>query len=114
MAWPGLGLTGWAEGRGRSINLRTYGSRAFRPTIDAQKPSNARPTQLKANRPQAATATEANVAIAFVEGMTAPFCMTVTLCSVMSAQKWQEHARPKLRAVVAVLQHHPDPARKNP
>jgi len=40
--------------------------------------------------------------------------MTVTLCSTMSAQKWQEDARSKLRAVVAVLQHDPDLARKNP
>jgi hypothetical protein len=80
----------------------------------AQKPSSARLTQLKANRPQAAAATEARVAIAFVKGMTEPFCMTVTLCTTMSAQKWREDARSKLRAVVAVLQHDPDLARKNP
>jgi hypothetical protein len=40
--------------------------------------------------------------------------MTITLCSMIFAQKWREHARSKLRAVVAVLQHDPDAARKNP
>ena len=39
----------------------------------AQKPSRARPTQLNANRPQAAAATEASVAIVFLTGMTATF-----------------------------------------
>jgi hypothetical protein len=50
----------------------------------------------------------------FCERHDRTFCMTVTLCSTMSAQKWQEDARSKLRAVVAVLQHDPDLARKNP
>jgi hypothetical protein len=42
------------------------------------------------------------------------FCMTVTLCQMIGAQKWREGAARKLRAVVAVLQHHPGIARKNP
>jgi len=106
-------MAGQERGADHSIIYRGFscippGNRA------AQKPSNARPTQPKANRPQAATATEANVVIALVKGMNAPFCMTVTLCFTIPAQKWREDAGSKLRAVVAVLQHDPDLARKNP
>jgi hypothetical protein len=40
--------------------------------------------------------------------------MTVTLWQMNRAQKWQEGAGAKLRVVVAMLQHHPDVACKNP
>jgi len=81
----------------------------------AQKPSSARPIQLKANRQQPNAATDAKVAIVFADDMTRTLCGPPNaLCRTTRAQKWQEFAWLKKGAAVAVLQHEAVLARKNP
>jgi len=72
-----------------------------------QKPSSARPTQLKANRQQTTAATDAKaasaltgakVASAFAEDMIQnPSYLTIELCRMTFAQKWREFAGTKKR-----------------
>jgi hypothetical protein len=52
-----------------------------------QKPSSAKPTQLNANKPQAAAATEANVAIVFVSGM------MENLCTLLLHSDWRSQPK---------------------
>jgi hypothetical protein len=61
----------------------------------AQKPSNARPTQLNANIEQTTATTDAKVAIVFAERMTGPFVgndqtLSNNLCSMMARIRHDE------------------------